>query len=119
MIIGMQGFEIKVNKFVFNHDNHDQSIIVEISLINPSLIEVELGDVLFNIIYQDKIIFKSSFTNLILKTGKQELSLLCYLDSQNISTINNLFSDIATEKKVEFKVTVEQTQPVPWLQSAL
>jgi hypothetical protein len=113
MIIGMKGLKVIVNYLVVN----GEQIKVETSLTNPSLIEIELGDIHLNVTYEDKKICKELlFPNFILKAGKQELPISCELNFLNIST---LLSNIVTEKEVKLKVTIKQAQPVPWLQSAL
>ncbi|CAG8461855.1 16709_t:CDS:2 [Acaulospora colombiana] len=128
---GMQGFQnVSIDQFNAPSVNPDGGISIEISstLVNPSQIGIEVGDIFFDVIYRNQTVGQVSSTNFTLTPGSNKLLLDGRLIPQNtsagLSAVGDLFSKFITGHDVPIGVLAKlvrpnnYTAPISWLQSA-
>ncbi|RGB35271.1 hypothetical protein C1646_123339 [Rhizophagus diaphanus] len=128
---GMQNFpSVKIDSFNAPAEHPDGGIEIEINstLGNPSPINVELGDLVFDVEYLGHIVGVVGATGVTLVSGDNKLDLKGRLIPQNsteaLAAVGDLFSKFITGQNATTSVIAKsvrpnnESAPISWLQSA-
>ncbi|RIA99313.1 hypothetical protein C1645_705566 [Glomus cerebriforme] len=128
---GMQNFpSVKIDSFNAPAEHPDGGIEIEINstLGNPSPINVELGDLVFDVEYLGYIVGEVGATGVTLVSGDNKLDLKGRLIPQNstdaLAAVGDLFSKFITGQNATTNVIAKsvrpnnESAPISWLQSA-
>ncbi|GBC00089.1 hypothetical protein RclHR1_03740013 [Rhizophagus clarus] len=128
---GMQNFpSVRIDNFNAPAEHPDGGIEIEINstLGNPSPIDVELGDLVFDVEYLGHIVGEVGATGVTLVSGDNKLDLKGRLIPQNstdaLAAVGDLFSKFITGQNATTSVIAKsvrpnnESPPISWLQSA-
>jgi len=128
---GMQNFpSVRIDSFNAPAEHPSGGIEIEIisTLGNPSPINVELGDIVFDVEYLGHIVGEVGATGVTLVSGDNKLVLKGRLIPQNdteaLAAVGDLFSKFITGQNATTNVIAKSvrpnnsSEPISWLQSA-